>query len=100
MLLRGDRHGKTAHRCRPASAAVRNIFAADRKPRDLSGNCRRILEYNDIRIVVQTAELVLEIWGSDLQADSRSPESLVIHGQIQSITLTPKGVRHGTASAE
>ena len=54
-------------------------------------NCRRILEYNDIRIVVQTAELVLEIWGSDLQADSRSPES---------ITLTPKGVRHGTASAE
>ena len=51
-------------------------------------------------IVVQTAELVLEIWGSDLQADSRSPESLVIHGQIQSITLTPKGVRHGTASAE
>ncbi|MFR6495107.1 MAG: YabP/YqfC family sporulation protein [Ruminococcus sp.] len=26
-------------------------------------NCRRILEYNDIRIVVQTAELVLEIWG-------------------------------------
>ena len=66
----------------------------------LTGNCRRILEYNDIRIVVQTAELVLEIWGSDLQADSRSPESLVIHGQIQSITLTPKGVRHGTASAE
>ena len=63
-------------------------------------NRRRILEYNDIRIVVQTAELVLEIWGSDLQADSRSPESLVIHGQIQSITLTPKGVRHGTASAE
>ena len=56
-------------------------------------NCRRILEYNDIRIVVQTAELVLEIWGSDLQADSRSPESLVI-------TLTPKGVRQGTASAE
>ena len=30
-------------------------------------NCRRILEYNDIRIVVQTAELVLEIWGSDLR---------------------------------
>ncbi len=66
----------------------------------LTGNREIYLEYNDIRIVVQTAELVLEIWGSDLQADSRSPESLVIHGQIQSITLTPKGVRHGTASAE
>lgn len=62
-------------------------------------NCRRILEYNDIRIIVQTAELVLEIWGSGLQADSRSPESLVIHGTIQSVTLAPKGVCYGTASA-
>ena len=25
-------------------------------------NCRRILEYNDIRIVLQTTDLVLEIW--------------------------------------
>lgn len=62
-------------------------------------NCRRILEYNDIRIVVQTTDLILEIWGRDLQADSRSPESLLIRGEIQSMTLTPKGVRHGTASA-
>lgn len=61
-------------------------------------NCRRIMEYNDIRIVVQTEELILEIWGKGLQADSRSPESLVIHGEIQSMTLTPKGVRHGTTA--
>ena len=58
-----------------------------------------ILEYNDIRIVLQTTDLVLEIWGSELQTDSRSPESLRIHGKIQSITLTPKGARNGTASA-
>ena len=62
-------------------------------------NCRRILEYNDIRIALQTTDLVLEIWGSELQTDSRSPESLRIHGKIQSITLTPKGARNGTASA-
>ena len=62
-------------------------------------NCRRILEYNDIRIVLQTTDLELEIWGSELQTDSRSPESLRIHGKIQSITLTPKGARNGTASA-
>ncbi|MFR0949441.1 MAG: YabP/YqfC family sporulation protein [Ruminococcus callidus] len=53
-------------------------------------NCRRILEYNDIRIVLQTTDLVLEIWGSELQTDSRSPKAR-IHGKIQSITLTPKG---------
>ncbi len=61
-------------------------------------NCRRILEYNDIRIVVQTSELMLEIWGKGLQADSRSPESLLIHGEIQSIVLTPKGARHETTA--
>ena len=26
-------------------------------------NCRKVLEYNEIRIVVQTTELILEIWG-------------------------------------
>ncbi len=59
-------------------------------------NCRRILEYHDIRIVVQTTDMILEIWGANLQTDSRSPESLRIHGEIQSLTLTPKGGRHGT----
>lgn len=60
-------------------------------------NCKRIVEYNDIRIVVQTTELQLEIWGSGLQADSCSPDCLKIHGVIQSITLTPKGGSHGTS---
>lgn len=27
-------------------------------------NCRKVLEYNEIRIVVQTTELILEIWGA------------------------------------
>lgn len=62
-------------------------------------NCRRILEYNDIRIVVQTTDMTLEIWGKDLQADSRSPESLLIHGEIQSMTFMPKGGHRGTTSA-
>lgn len=63
-------------------------------------NCRRILEYNDIRIVVETTDLRLEIWGKNLQADSRSPESLQIHGEIQSMTFMPKGVQHGTTSTQ
>ncbi len=62
-------------------------------------NCRRILEYNDILIVVQTTDMILEIWGADLRTDSRTPDSLCIHGEIQSITFTPKGGGHGTASA-
>ncbi len=62
-------------------------------------NCRRILDYNEIRIVVQTQELILEIWGSALQADSRSPECLLIRGVIESVVLTPKGAGHGTTAA-
>ena len=62
-------------------------------------NCRKVLEYNEIRIVVQTTELILEIWGRNLEADSRTPECRWIHGEIQSISLTPKGGRHGTAAA-
>lgn len=62
-------------------------------------NCRKVLEYNEIRIVVQTTELILEIWGRNLEADSRTPECLWIHGEIQSISLTLKGGRHGTAAA-
>ncbi|WP_294404367.1 YabP/YqfC family sporulation protein [uncultured Ruminococcus sp.] len=54
-------------------------------------NCRRIVEYNDIRIVIQTTDLTLEIWGSGLEADSRSPECLVIHGDIQALNLKAKG---------
>ncbi len=56
-------------------------------------NCRRILEYNDIRIVVQTTELQLEIWGHALQADSRSADCLVIIGEIESIRFSHKGKR-------
>ena len=51
-------------------------------------NCRRILEYNDIRIVVQTTELRIEIWGTQLLADSRSPDCLTIIGEIQSVAFT------------
>ncbi len=56
-------------------------------------NCKKIQEYNDIRIVVQTGELVLEVWGDQLKADIRTPECLMIHGRIQSITFTPKGTK-------
>ena len=61
---------------------------------------RRVLQFETYLQLTGNREIYLENCRSDLQADSRSPESLVIHGQIQSITLTPKGVRHGTASAE
>lgn len=54
-------------------------------------NCRRILEYNDIRIVVQTTDLTLQIWGKNLYADTCSSDGLLVKGEIQSIEFLKKG---------
>ncbi len=54
-------------------------------------NCRRILEYNDIRICVQMSDAQLQIWGRNLCADSCSPDDLIIYGEIQSIEWIQKG---------
>lgn len=56
-------------------------------------NCRRILEYDDIRIVVQTRDLQLSIWGKDLQVDTYATDGILIHGELQTIELEKKGGR-------
>lgn len=55
-------------------------------------NCRCIIEYHDIRIVVETDEFRMEIWGNNLLTDSRSPDCLLITGEIQTIQFIPLGV--------
>lgn len=54
-------------------------------------NCRRILEYHDIRIVLQLSDTQLHIWGSGLRADSCSPDDIDIYGDIQSVEWQRKG---------
>ncbi len=54
-------------------------------------NCRRIIEYNDIRIVVELTDAQLHIWGKDLRADCCSINTLVVYGEIQSIEWIRKG---------
>ncbi len=58
-------------------------------------NCKKVQEYNDIRIVVQTGEFTIEVWGARLRTDIRTAEGILIHGQIRTITLTPKGKAYG-----
>jgi sporulation protein YqfC len=56
-------------------------------------NCRRILEYNDIRIVLQTTDLQLSVWGKNLQVDAYATDAVLIHGELQAIELAQKGGR-------
>ena len=61
-------------------------------------NCSRILEYNDIRISVQMSDVQLHIWGRNLCADSLSPNTLTVYGEIQSMEWIRKGAGSNEAS--
>ncbi len=63
-------------------------------------NCRRILEYNDIRIAVQLSDSQLHIWGSQLLADCYEPSTLVVYGNIQSLEWIGKGGKSSELSSE
>ncbi|MDE6020654.1 MAG: YabP/YqfC family sporulation protein [Ruminococcus sp.] len=54
-------------------------------------NCRRIIEYNDIRIAVELTDAQLHIWGKDLRADCCETNTLIVYGEIQSIEWIRKG---------
>lgn len=56
-------------------------------------NCRHILEYNDIRIVIQTRDLQISVWGKSLQVDTYATDGVLIHGTLQSIELEQRGGR-------
>lgn len=61
-------------------------------------NCRRILEYNDIRIALQMSDAELYIWGRNLCAENSSPDTMTIYGEIQSIEWIRKGDRSDETS--
>lgn len=54
-------------------------------------NCRRVIEYNDIRIVVELTDMQLHIWGNNLRVDCCSTDTLIVYGEIQSVEWIRKG---------
>jgi hypothetical protein len=61
-------------------------------------NCRRVVEYNDIRISAEIPEGLIYIWGSSLYADTCSGDTLAVYGDIQSIEWVRKGAGAGEKS--
>lgn len=53
-------------------------------------NCRRILEYNDILVRLQTLDMVIEIWGTGLRVFDYNDSSVLVTGKISAIQLTEK----------
>lgn len=53
-------------------------------------NCRRILEYNDILVRLQTLDMIIEIWGTGLRVFDYNDSSVLVTGKISAVHLTEK----------
>lgn len=50
-------------------------------------NCRRIIEYNDICVMLSTSTVTVKIWGSDLKISDYNMDGVIIDGKISSLEL-------------
>ena len=48
-------------------------------------NCKRILEYNDICVKLQTSTLTISIWGKDLRLSDYNRDGIIVDGKFTSI---------------
>lgn len=54
-------------------------------------NCRKILEYNDARIKIRTATLVVSVWGNNLSISDYNTDGIIINGRFSSVEFEPCG---------
>lgn len=55
-------------------------------------NCKKVLEYNDIYIKLQTSTLIVEIWGEKLNISDYNTDGILIRGVIKSIEFAKRQV--------
>lgn len=48
-------------------------------------NCKRILEYNDVFVKLQTSTLIVGIWGQDLRLSDYNTDGIVVEGKFTSV---------------
>lgn len=53
-------------------------------------NCMKILEYNEALVRLQTRDMIVEIWGTDLRVYDYNDSSVIVRGTVQSIQLQEK----------
>jgi hypothetical protein len=50
-------------------------------------NCRRVLECRDVRVCLETRDLMIEIWGTDLRVFDFHDNSVIVRGTLSSLSL-------------
>lgn len=53
-------------------------------------NCMKILEYNEALVRLQTRDMIVEIWGTNLRVFDFNDSSVIVRGTVQSIQLHEK----------
>ncbi|MDR0946339.1 MAG: YabP/YqfC family sporulation protein [Ruminococcus sp.] len=48
-------------------------------------NCKQILEYNNIRVKLQTSNMIVSVWGSNLSVEDYNMDGIVINGEFSSL---------------
>lgn len=54
-------------------------------------NCKKILEYNDVRVKIRTATLIVSIWGSGLSISDYNTGGIVVNGSFSSVEFETCG---------
>ncbi len=53
-------------------------------------NCMKILEYNEALVRLQTRDMIVEIWGTNLRVYDFNDSAVIVRGTVQNIQLHEK----------
>lgn len=53
-------------------------------------NCKKVLEYNDIFLKIQSSNMIIQIWGNNLSIHDYNSNGIVVTGNISSVELLKK----------
>ena len=53
-------------------------------------NCRRVLEYDEVRVRIATRELIVNIWGTGLRVFDYNDNNVLVRGKIASVQLSDR----------
>ena len=48
-------------------------------------NCKKILEYNDIYVKIQTSTLIVSIWGQNIRISDYNTDGIIVDGKFSSV---------------
>ncbi len=86
-----SRYGRIVSKCVRDKAYLNTYMALTDNTHMEIENCKKILEYNDVRVKIRTATLIVSIWGSGLSISDYNTDGIVVNGSFSSVEFEPCG---------